>query len=879
MSERPQDSQDAGRRLRGLRRRRLLARLVLLFERVWPALWPPLGLLGAWLCLALLDLPRLLPPAAHLLLLAVLGLAALGLLARGLGAVRAPRQAEADRRLERASGLSHRPLAVLFDRPAAPGAEALWQVHVARAAAQLARLRVGVPHPGLAARDRRALRGGLIVALVASLVVAGAAAPERLQRAFTPAFVPPPAPPATQLQAWITPPGYTGQAPLFLKTEGGAVSVPAGSHLTVSLTGGAGRPTLALDGAAQPFQALDDASFQADLDLVAGGRLAVRRRGRELAGWDLTVVGDAAPMVNWSEPPGVARAGTRLPQTRLPWEVSHAYGVVGLQAELYLRDRADAAPLVVTIPLPGGAPKQARGVRLADLTAHPWAGLAVRGRLVARDAPGLAGSSAEAGFTLPERRFDNPVARALMEVRKMLSLRPDDRLAAIRELDRLSDLDAVWQADAGGFLNLRAIASELYRDAEPQAVEEAQSRLWQLALHLEEGAADRTAEALRQARQAVRDALDADKRGEKLPPGELDRRMQELERALQQHLQALAEQARRNPDSQPLDPEAQQFDAREARRLAEEMRQAGQRGDMDTAREKMAELEQMLEALEQASRPEHGNRQAEQRARQRQRGQQQMSVLQDIVRREGGVLDHAQARNPPGQSPEDLRKLFGFPRPGPQAGRDQPPGPADRQAHAAERDTDQRVQQALRRALGELMQQYGELTGAVPQNLGEADRAMRDAAQALGAGQDGPAADSALRAIEALQQGGQSMSRQLAARFGQDSDQEGDDDGQDGPGMAMGNPEDGTRPGGGSGTQPLPGWPRQARRGGQPLDPLGRPLREGTSGSDENSDVTVPDQMEAARTRAIQEELRRRGAERGRPQPELDYIDRLLKQF
>jgi hypothetical protein len=37
--------------------------------------------------------------------------------------------------------------------------------------------------------------------------------------------------------------------------------------------------------------------------------------------------------------------------------------------------------------------------------------------------------------------------------------------------------------------------------------------------------------------------------------------------------------------------------------------------------------------------------------------------------------------------------------------------------------------------------------------------------------------------------------------------------------------------------------------------------------------------MEQARTRAIQDELRRRGAERTRPQPELDYIDRLLKPY
>ena len=43
--------------------------------------------------------------------------------------------------------------------------------------------------------------------------------------------------------------------------------------------------------------------------------------------------------------------------------------------------------------------------------------------------------------------------------------------------------------------------------------------------------------------------------------------------------------------------------------------------------------------------------------------------------------------------------------------------------------------------------------------------------------------------------------------------------------------------------------------------------------------MTVPEERERQHTRAIEEELRRRDAERTRPQPELDYIDRLLKQF
>ena len=54
-------SQSLLRRLAG---RRALARLAILFERVWPALWPPLGVAGVFVCVALLDLPALLPPLA-----------------------------------------------------------------------------------------------------------------------------------------------------------------------------------------------------------------------------------------------------------------------------------------------------------------------------------------------------------------------------------------------------------------------------------------------------------------------------------------------------------------------------------------------------------------------------------------------------------------------------------------------------------------------------------------------------------------------------------------------------------------------------------------------------------------------------------------------
>ena len=60
-------------------------------------------------------------------------------------------------------------------------------------------------------------------------------------------------------------------------------------------------------------------------------------------------------------------------------------------------------------------------------------------------------------------------------------------------------------------------------------------------------------------------------------------------------------------------------------------------------------------------------------------------------------------------------------------------------------------------------------------------------------------------------------------------------------------------------------------------DPLGR--RYGNAGIDEGDDVTLPQKRDAQRTRTIEDELRRRDAERERPQLELDYLGRLLKQF
>ncbi len=833
----------------GLRWRRILARLVLWFERLLPAVLPAACVAGVFLCAALLDLPPLLPWWAHTAVLAALCGAIGFLLWRGLSGLARPDANAADRRLEQDSGLSHRPLAALSDRPANddPIGMALWRAHVARGLARIGHLRLGWPNPGMAALDRRAVRNAVLLGLLTTLAVAGRDAPGRIAAAFAPGLPRAAPPKPVEIQAWITPPAYTGLAPVFLKREQSSVAVPVGSRIAVNLSGGEAVPQLTANGTVTMFGPLDRTSFQVVLPLESDGRVAIVRDGAVQAAWEVALIPDRPPSARWTEPPGRSESGTRV---RFPWTVADDYGVASLRVELRLAARPDAAPVEIAIPLPGGTPKSAHGLHPQDLIAHPWSGLGGVARLAARDGAGQTGVSETAAFDLPERVFSNEIARALIAMRKSLSIDPDDRGDALAALDELMQSPQKFGADSGAYLNLSAIYYLLVRNKKPGAVDEAQARMWDLALHLEEGQTDETARALEVARQAASDAMD---RLTREPSEEnrqaLEQKLKELREAIDRHLQAMAQEAERNKETLPFDPEAERLTQQDLDRMADEAREAAREGRTDEARDKMAELEKMLDRLKQARADKgQGNSQ------QRQKGRQQMGAVQDMVAREGALLDRTESRADQGNRPRRL-----------------PLDPAE----AAQRPEDQRVQQALRRALGEMMQQFGDLTGEIPPALTEADQAMREAGQRLGAGDDKGAAAAEQRAIEALQKGAREMGRALAKQFGRgqrgEGNGEGDGFGAEGP---MGSMTPDGRGDGRSNGAPVPGSPNRADSRGR--DPLGR-TNQG-NGQD-TGDVHVPEDAERQRSQAIQEELRRRGAERERPRRELDYIDRLLRQF
>src|SRR6516225_1735374 len=278
-----------------------LARAALLWERVWPACWPALAVLGTFLVLALFDLLPLLPGVLHAALLLGFGAGFVIALAAITRRIVLPDSIVARRRIEQASGLAHRPLQALADRPSTvldPQAVRLWQAHRRRMEAMTRRLRIGLPAAGLAAIDPLGLRALLALLLLIGAVDAGVDWRDRLARALTPPLSGGSSTLAASLDIWVTPPEYTGLPPQFLRLGSKeTIRIPTGSALLAQVHGGNAVPHLAIDGQGREFDAVDKQNFRAAATLTTAKKLEVIQDGTALGSWPIEIVPDNPPKI------------------------------------------------------------------------------------------------------------------------------------------------------------------------------------------------------------------------------------------------------------------------------------------------------------------------------------------------------------------------------------------------------------------------------------------------------------------------------------------------------------------------------------------------------------------------------------------------------
>src|SRR6266481_304133 len=221
------------------------AKYAIAWERAWPLGARLLTVVGLFLVLSWAGLWLALPFLARAI---GLGLFAVVLVVAMWPLVwfRWPSREQALSRLDRGSGIRHRPATELTDTLATqdPVALALWQAQRERTLASIRRIRAGLPSPRLAIHDPWALRALVLVMLVAAYVAAGNERTMRVAAAFDWNGVLAPA--NIRVDAWVTPPLYTGKPPVILSAankegaapDAGPLPVPAGSTLLVRSSGG-----------------------------------------------------------------------------------------------------------------------------------------------------------------------------------------------------------------------------------------------------------------------------------------------------------------------------------------------------------------------------------------------------------------------------------------------------------------------------------------------------------------------------------------------------------------------------------------------------------------------------------------------------------------
>ena len=264
----------------GLSRKIGLAWLALAWEGLWPRLVPVLSFVALFIAAAHLDLFSGLDPWVHTGILAALALALIGLAWWRLRDFALPTQEAAIRRLERDSGVPHRPLVAAQDTLAAgssdPMSSALWETHRRREAERLAGLSNKPAHPGLAVLDTWALRFVPLLALIVAIAVAGGWRSDRMAAAFTPAFPPPP---PVVANLWIAPPAYTGKPPIYLDMadRDKVLRVPVGSKLAGFVDDVRGRhpPKLSIDGKETDFSTVSQGKYQVEQVITEGKQIVL----------------------------------------------------------------------------------------------------------------------------------------------------------------------------------------------------------------------------------------------------------------------------------------------------------------------------------------------------------------------------------------------------------------------------------------------------------------------------------------------------------------------------------------------------------------------------------------------------------------------------
>lgn len=805
-------------------------------ERLTRAFWPLWSVLLVTLSALSFGLQDMVALELAWSGLVLCGLAAIISLVHALRTFRTPSLSDALARLD--AQLPGRPLAALADTQATGTTDAaslaVWQAHRARMSARAAKARPVRPDLRLSSRDPFALRYVALTAFVMALLFGSlwrAASVDALAPGGGATLAAGPT-----WEGWAQPPAYTGKPSIYLNDiDPGTLTLPIGTRLQLRLYGEVGDLTLSetvsgrttVPAASEPVH---------DFTVTQSGSLGID--GPDGRDWDIIATPDTPPAVTPDPTPGREGDGRFTHRFAAQDDYGIAAGQVTIALDLPSIERTygltiEPEPreaIVLDLPLPIAGNRADFTENLVDdLSEHPFANLPVILTFAVTDAAGQSGTARPIMATLPGKRFFDPLAAALIEMRRDLLWNRANAPRVAQVLRAVSHRPEELIRNERAYLRLRVLMRDLSSVAatlSPEGRDAFATELWQIALLVEEGDLTSAMQRLQRAQdrldEAIRNGAD---------PSEIENLMEEMRDALNDYMRELAEESERNPDSQlSQNMDGMTMSGNQLQEMLDELQKLMEEGRTAEAQELMEMLRQLMQNM-QVVQGQGGQGEGPP-------GGQAMRDLQQTLRDQQGLSDDAFRDLQDGQEGNQ----------GDNQG--QAPGKGEGEGESDSRSLADR-QQDLRNQLdnlqsGQLPGDGGERGEQGRQDLDRAGRAMDEAEDALRNGDLPQALDRQAEAMEAMRDGMQQFGEALAeAQRQQGEAAQGEEFGQADP--------NGQR------------------------DPLGRePGNSARIGSDRNM---LQGEDVYRRAQDLLDEIRRRSGEQLRPEGERDYLRRLLDMF
>lgn len=838
-----------------LTKKEIRAKAVLIWERAGVSFWKSFFWLIGFAGIFMMDLPVISDEPVREYLPLVFWLVFAVFLYSGIRTFKWPTTGEARRRLEQDSGLDHRVLSEMDDNLANPEEKVtrnIWSLRNRNLQKIAINVRNVCARPQLSTKDPYALRYLALILLFAGFAFSGNEWFSKIEAGASINLFPEKTASIGKENDYrasiqIIPPGYSGLGEVIIQgisdENTSPLEILEGSIIKVRVSGGWGNPVLKSGETSLPLNQTGKGSYFLEAPVVPGEMLVLKQGLRTLVSFPYKMLKDTPPSLELTGDPVSLRHG----EIRIPLKVRDDFGIRNLRATPRLdEDVVKVLPAIGQevvqerlVMSPAGAEVEIDPV--FDFASHPWAGLSVKITIEAFDYNDQKTEITLPAMTLPERKFNNPFSASIYERRQRLVWSPEgDIYNTVMYLENMLEHPGIFEGDFTSYLAVRSSASRMKYAADRETTEKVIPLLWDIAVRMDGGDFEIARNQLRQAQQNLEKAL-ADPNA---TDEEISLLMTQLKQALSNYMYELSRAVAEKGNMKLLPKQSQSLDSDVLKAVMDKMQALALSGDRKGAIELLSGIGRMVDAFdasEMAGMPK--DMQFMDKAK---------DQLKELYERQKKLLEQTEGLSRKKDNAEKQELAEWLPDNDDdkeeyddevKVGLDDMPPPPSRDSDKPKVSTrnSYNEQESIRHDLGEIMKEAGDMMGEIPENMGKAEREMKSSSDNLEQNNPGDSIQNQKQALEYLQQSSEQMAQKLSQRMQQ---------------MIM------------------------FGMSGSGYDPLGRETGDKDGKKDFfGVEIDIPDGKGRGNVDEIMKTLRKRSGELSRPEEELDYFKRLLRQF